>query len=157
MIFFLKKDHEGFNMNQISFHNPTHVYRSDLCPAGIGGYSHGHKGFAWRWAIPSDLQFCASNNLLEHVAAVITPWLDIIAKRLQEGDCALSMTDSTTSKGWLQKSNFREETNFIQASVRIQVARDHAQRYLDLGIKNFKQWFPGRLNNVTDSLSQDFH
>ena len=86
-------------MNQIAYRKPTHVYRSDLCPAGIGGYSH--KGFAWRWAIPSDLQFCASNNLLEHLAAVITPWVDIIAGRLQKGDCALSMTDSTTSEGLL--------------------------------------------------------
>ncbi len=138
-------------MNQIAFRKPTHVYWSDSCPAGIGGYSH--EGFAWRWKIPSVLQFRASNNLLEHVAAVITPWVDIIAKRLQEGDCALSMTDSTTSKVWLQKSNFREENDFIQASVRIQVAQDHAQRYLDLGIKDFSQWFPGRLDKVADSLS----
>ncbi len=142
-------------MNQIAFCKPTHVYRSDSCPAGIGGCSH--EGFAWRWEIPLVLQFRASNNLLEHVAAVITPWVDIIANQLQKGDCALSMTDSTTREGWLRKSNFKEENDLIQASVRIQVAREHARRYMDLEIKEFSQWFPGRLNNVADSLSQDFH
>jgi hypothetical protein len=28
---------------------------------------------------------------------------------------------------------------------------------MDLEIKDFSQWFPGRLNNVADSLSRDFH
>jgi hypothetical protein len=94
MIFFIKKAHEGVSMNQIAYRKPTQAYRSDLCPAGIGGYSH--KGLAWRSAIPPDLQFRASNNLLESLAAVIKPWVDIIVGHLQKGDCALSMTDSTT-------------------------------------------------------------
>ena len=115
MLYLIKKIHKGINMNQIAFRKPTHVYRSDSCPAGLGGYSH--EGFAWRFKIPINLQFWASNNLLEHLAAVITPWVDIIAKRLQEGDCALSMTDSTTSEGWLQKTNFNENTDPIQASI----------------------------------------
>ena len=111
-------------MNQIAHRKPTHVYCSDSCPAGLGGYSH--KGFAWCFKIPSHLQFRASNNLLDHLAAVITPWVDIIAGRLRKGDCALSMTDSATSEGWLRGSNFKEETDHIQASTLIQVAREHA-------------------------------
>jgi hypothetical protein len=142
-------------MNQIAHRKPTHVYRSDSCPAGLGGYSH--EGFAWSFKIPSHLQFRASNNLLEHLAAVITPWVDIIAGQQKKGDCALSMTDSTTSKGWLQKSNFKEETDHIQASVHIQVAREHAQRYMELKIRDYSQWFPVVENNVAVSLSRDFH
>jgi len=134
MIFFIKKAHKGVSMNPIAYQKPTHVYWSDSCPTGIGRYSH--EGFAWRWDIPTDLQFWASNNLLEHLAAVINTWIDIIEDRLHKGDCALSMTDSTTSEGWLRKSNFREENDIIQASVCIQVTRDHAQRYMDLGIKD---------------------
>jgi len=95
MNFFLDKAHEGVNMNQIAFRRPTHVYRSDSCPAGLGGYTH--DGFAWRFYLPDDLLFRASNNLLEHLAAIITPWIDIIACHLCEEVCALSMTDSTTS------------------------------------------------------------
>lgn len=127
MEYFLQKAHKGVNMNQIAFRRPTHVYRSDSCPAGLGGYSH--TGFAWRFYLPYNLLFRASNNLLEHIAAIITPWVDIIAGRLRKGDCALSMTDSTTSEGWLRKTNFREDVDLVQASIRIQVAREHAMQY----------------------------
>ena len=48
-------------------------------------------------------------NMLEHLATVITPWIDIIAKILGPGDCSLSMTDSSTSEVWLRKSNFKED------------------------------------------------
>ena len=67
-------------MNQIAYRRPTHVYRSDSCPAGMGGYSA--EGFAWRFPISDDLKFRASNNLLEHLAGVISPWVDILAGRL---------------------------------------------------------------------------
>ena len=52
--------------------------------------------------LPDNLQVCASNNLLEHLAVIITPWIDIIAGRLTKGDCAFSMTNSKTSEGWLR-------------------------------------------------------
>jgi hypothetical protein len=155
MLFFLTKAHEGTSMNIISYRKPTHVYRSDSCPAGLGGYSN--DGFAWRYYIPPDLQFRASNNLLEHIASVISPWIDILAGRLHHGDCALSMTDSTTSEGWLRKSNFKEDVDMVQASARIHVAREHARRYMNLGIRDYSQWFPGIENNVADSLSRDIH
>jgi hypothetical protein len=150
---FLDKAHEGVNMNTIAFRRPTHVYRSDSCPAGLGGYSH--TGFAWRYYLPDTLLFRASNNLLEHIAAIITPWVDILAGRLQRGDCALSMTDSTTSEGWLRKTNFLEDAASVQASVRIQVAREHAWRYMNLEIRDYSQWFPGIENNVADALSRE--
>ena len=96
LLFILGKCHQGIDLNLIAFWQPTHVYRSDSCPAGLGGYSH--KGFAWRFYLPDELKFRASNNLLEHLAAIITPWIDIIAGRLKKGDFTLSMTDSTTSE-----------------------------------------------------------
>ena len=71
LLFILGKCHQGINLNLIAFRRPTHVYRSDSCPAGLGGYSH--KGFARHFYLPDNLQFCASNNLLEHLAAIITP------------------------------------------------------------------------------------
>ena len=40
---------------------------------------------------------------------VITPWVNIIKKRLGPGDFSLSMTDRSTSEGWSKKSNFIEE------------------------------------------------
>jgi hypothetical protein len=56
--------------------------------------------------VPDEHLFKASNNLLEFLTAVISPWIDVIKGRLVAGDCTLSMTDSTTAKGWMQKSNF---------------------------------------------------
>ncbi len=58
----LEKCRDGIDMNSIAYHRPTHVYRSDSCPGGLGGYSE--EGFAWRFYLPLELQFRASNNLL---------------------------------------------------------------------------------------------
>jgi len=65
MLFFLEKAHKGISLNQIVYRRPTHVYRSDSCPSGLGGYSH--EGWAWRFYIPYELQGRATNNLLEHI------------------------------------------------------------------------------------------
>ncbi len=88
---------------------------------------------------------------------VITPWVDILAGRLNRGDCALSMTDNTTSARWMQKSNFREESEPVQAAARILVTRTHARHYMNLEIRDYSLWFQGKDNNVADSLSRDFH
>ena len=84
MLFFLEEAHIGVDMNLLVYRKPAKVYRSDSCPAGLGRYSS--NGFGWIFYIPLWLNFRASNNLLEHLAAVITPWIDIIAKRLGPGD-----------------------------------------------------------------------
>ena len=154
MRFFLTKAHKGISLNQTVYRRPTHVYRSDSCPAGLGGYSH--EGYAWRFYIPHNLQGRASNNLLEHIASIITVWVDLLAGRLMPGDCSLSMTDSTTSEGWARKTNFSENTEEpIQATIRIEVAREHAMRLLEHDIKDYSQWFQGKANDVSDALSRD--
>ncbi len=64
------------------------------------------------------------------------------------------MTDSTTSEGWLHKTNFsklKEEPE--QATVRLEVARLHARHYISLDIREYSQWFKGEDNVVADSLS----
>ena len=134
LLFVLGKCREGIDLNLIAFQRPTHVYRSDSSPSGLGGYSH--EGFTWHFYIPNDLKFHASNNLLKHLAAIITPWVDIIAGRIMKGDCALLMMDSTTSEGWLWKSNFIEDgKDPIQATIRLEVARHHGTHYLSNKIR----------------------
>jgi hypothetical protein len=97
---FLKIANDGISLNKIAFRRPTHIYRSDSCPAGLGGYSN--RGWAWRWYLPKNLLFRALNNLLKHLAVVISPWVDILAGRLTNQDCVLLMTDSMTAEGWLK-------------------------------------------------------
>ena len=107
MLQFLMIGREGIDMNLIYNHRPTHIYRSNLSPfLGLGGYSH--EGFAWRFKLTHLLCFRASNNVIEYIALIVSPWIDMLAERLPRGDCMLSMTDSSTLAGWLQKTNFRE-------------------------------------------------
>ena len=40
MLSFLHKAHTGIDINLLSFRRPTHIYRSDSCSYGLGGYSH---------------------------------------------------------------------------------------------------------------------
>mmetsp|Transcript_13224 Transcript_13224/g.28024 ORF Transcript_13224/g.28024 Transcript_13224/m.28024 type:complete len:842 (+) Transcript_13224:3970-6495(+) len=155
MLFFLAMAHDGIDLNYIAYLKPSHIYRSDSCPKGLGGYNH--HGKAWRFLLPPNLLYRASNNLLEHLASIITPWIDIIDGELGNGDCSLSMTDSSTSEGWTRKTNFKEADfdDPEEAAVRREVARVHAKHFLSLGIKEYSQWFPGRYNIVSDALSRD--
>ena len=91
------------------------------------------------------------------MASIISPWIDIIAKRLSKGDCALSMTDSTTSAGWIRKTNFKEDDlDPIEAKTRIEIARHHALLFINNDIKEYSQWFEGKKNQVADALSREF-
>ena len=84
------------------------------------------------------------------------PWIDIIVGGLRKGDSTLLMTNSTTSEGWLRKSNFiNDDENPIQATIQLNVARLHATHYLSTGIREYSQWFRGADNNVADALSWD--
>jgi hypothetical protein len=149
---------KGIDMNLTAFLKPTHIYWSDSCPLGLGGYSN--KGFAWRFEIPEEFCFRALDNLLEYIASIITPWVDMLARQLTRGNCALSMMDSSTSAGWLRKTNFREFTGVdadpVQASVCIKTACLRTTLFLDAGIKEYSQWFPGWENNVAGALLCDF-
>jgi hypothetical protein len=90
------------------------------------------------------------------LAAIITPWVDILTGRLKEGDCTLSMTNNTTSEGWLKKANFIEDGKEpIQATIQLEVTRHRATNYLLGGIQEYSQWFRGANNNVADTLSWD--
>jgi hypothetical protein len=154
MLRLLEIGRKGIDLNTIAYLAPTHVYHSDSCPAGLGGYSN--NGHAWRFPIPANLRFRASNNFLEFIAAIISPWIDIIEGRIGQGDCALSMTDSTTAEGWLHKTNFRDcNEDQEQVDAKIKAARKFALDFTTKGIKSYSQWFPGKENIVADALSRD--
>ena len=110
-LIFISNANKGINLNLCTLRCPTIVYRADACPQGIGGFSH--RGRAWRLKIPVHLQFRATLNFLEFIASTIGIWIDIIEETTQPLDCELSMTDSSTTDGWLHRSNFNdeEETN----------------------------------------------
>ncbi len=55
MINIIKIAHNSISMNIIVYPHPTHIYRSDSCPAGLGGYSN--SGFAWQYYLKPEHQF----------------------------------------------------------------------------------------------------
>ncbi len=55
MLHFLEIGEKGVDMNLIAYLTLTHIYHSDSCPAGLGGYRN--KGFAWHYSIPQSLKF----------------------------------------------------------------------------------------------------
>ena len=156
MLQFLDKARSGINLNTITFRQPSHIYFADACPEGMGGYSH--LGKAWRWKVPDRFKNRATVNMLEHVASTIGPWIDMINGDLPKLSCVLSMTDSTTSAGWLRKSNFADDGDSkSHMRAKLHAARAHAARLLEFDIREYSQWFPGELNLIADSLSRDFH
>jgi hypothetical protein len=105
--FALMKSQDRVDLNRTAYRRPTHMYQSNSCPPSLGGYSN--KGFAWRFYLEPKYQSSASNNLLKHIAAITTLWVDIIAGQLTHGNCTLFMTVSMASEGWLKKTNFIKE------------------------------------------------
>ena len=153
---FITSANKGINMNLLTFRRPSHCYRSDACPWGLGGFSN--QGRAWRFEIPKNLLFRATLNMLEFLACVVCPWVDILEGDIPPLSCFLSMTDSSTSAGWLKKSNFPDDNEEeIHFHSKLELARTHADRVLKADIKDYSQWFPGAENDLADSLSRDFH
>ncbi len=105
MLHFLEIGGKGVGMNLIAYLAPMHSYHSDLCPAGLGGYSS--EEFAWHYSIPQSRQSQASNNLLKFLAEIITRWIIILTNCLQSGECALLIMDTSTAEGW-HEMNYKE-------------------------------------------------
>jgi hypothetical protein len=147
MLKILDKAKGGIDMNLLGFRSPDRIYYLDSCPPGLCSYSN--QGFAWRFRIPDNLLFHVSNNLLEFLAAIITPCIDIIGGRLSPGNCTLLMTDSTMTKGWMKKLNFSKAgNNPIQALTCIEAARKYVQVFFVADVKGFSQWFGGKRSKL---------
>jgi hypothetical protein len=68
------------------------------------------------------------------------------------------MTDSSTSEGWLWKTNLIEKgEDPIQAIIWLEVAWLHASHYLLKGIQEYSQWFRGAKNIVANALFLDIN
>jgi hypothetical protein len=76
----LEKAKEEIDMNLLAFRSPDRIYYSGLCPASLGYSTQAH---VWRFKVSDNLQFRATNHLLEFSAAIIMPWIDIINSRLK--------------------------------------------------------------------------
>ena len=66
------------------------------------------------------------------------------------------MGDSTTSSGWLRKSNFHEEDETdTEQTAKLIAARQLATMIVDSKYCLYSQRLPGDDNDMSDSLSRD--
>jgi len=103
---FLDKARDGISFNLLSYCTLTHISRSDACTHGIGSASLMAEA-GWRFEIPLHLWHRATLNCLEFLAVYCKTWMLIHVWKADRGSCFLSHGDSTTSAGWIQKSNFK--------------------------------------------------
>jgi hypothetical protein len=149
----LKRASQGLDMNLLIDRLPTHFYRVDASTHGMGGYNH--RGKAWRFYLPSQLRHNAHINVLELIAQVIAIWLDILDGVVKRGDVVHTEGDNTTALSWLRKSNFNDSG--FESLKGLKIARHLATILADYSVKHSAAWVPGKVNEIADSLSRDFH
>jgi hypothetical protein len=149
---FLPKIRKGLSLNLITFRRPSVISWSDACPRGLGGFNS--LGHAWQYKLSNeDSIACAKqNNSLEFVSALITVWLSISSKELEEESCFLALSDNTSAVSWLHKSNVDESKNLPLHMA----ARKFADVLLQADCCLYSQHLPGQRNTVADSLPRNF-
>ncbi len=152
----LDKAKNGIDMNLLAFRTPDCVYYSNSCPEAPWRLQQTRECMATQSAQQTEI--LSNKQFTQFLAAVITQLINIINGRLNQRDCGLSMTDSTTAEGWMKKINLiKANVDPIQKPTRVDAARHYVKLFMDADVKGYSQWFLGKLNNVVDALLQDWH
>jgi hypothetical protein len=147
----LKRATTGVSLNLLVHRNPTHVYRTDACLHGLGGYSD--RGRAWRFEFPEHLLGRATINLLEYIGTFVSPWVDFVEGQMEPEASILAESDNATASAWCHKSNFESE----QRPTHLKVSRRYASFLLEAKAQLVNEWLAGSDNKIADSLSRDTH
>jgi hypothetical protein len=139
-------------LNLLTYRRPTHIFWSDACPSGLGGFSS-KSGKAWRFQIPNEfLQTVQKqNNLLEFVASIVSVWIEILDSAPSQS-CFLSFADNTSAVGWLHKANVNDTKNKPLEHA----TRHFATLLIQANCCLYSQHFKGSENKVADALSRRF-
>jgi hypothetical protein len=131
---------------------PNHIGRSDAFEGGIGGYDLA-SGLAWRYQIQPENQHKKSQNFLEYLACMTQLICMLEMCDWQHDDCFLIVGDNTSALGWINKSNFKPESDPEQAT-HLALARHITTLLADCRVVQSGQWRPGVDNGVADALSR---
>jgi hypothetical protein len=143
---FLQKARDIISMNLMIHRAPDVWMWSNTSEDGLGGM-HVRQAVGWRWLIPDKWRFHLTLNTLEFLGAVVGIWVDIIQDRVPVPGCILAELDSTTTTGWLHKSNFVDEDKHAV----FRITRKLGEILLEANACLYSQWFAGALNTGTDS------
>lgn len=99
-----------------------------------------------------ELRGRATLNSLEFLASYVAIALEIERHDVQPLSCILSQTDSTSTAGWMHRSNFGDDE-----PLQLRIARATASALMDSNSMVYSQWIPGTANPIADSLSRDHH
>ena len=150
---FLASAAAGISINRVIFRKPTITTFSDSSELGIGGFCP-KTGIGWRHMFSPEEQQTFTLNTKEYIASAIDMDLQMeLDPNPNPFPCVLNRSDSTSTVGWLQKSNHEPE----DAPIHNEVARFHARNMMKRKACNYSQHLPGRLNIISDCLSRDFH
>lgn len=150
-ITFLHKAEQGISINSIVYRKPTTLTFSDACGYGMGGYSL-TTGIAWRHEFTKTERETFTLNTKEFIASVINGMINLPLDR-NPSPCLLSAGDSSSTVGWMHKSNFDPAGEPIHDEI----ARKHAHTVMKHKACDYSQHIPGVTNIIADSLSRDFH
>ena len=116
-------------------------------PLWLRGYSV--KGRAWRFYIPPSLRSKHTNNLLKFIAQIVCIWVDALEGNLHPLSCCLGCSNSSSSVGWMFRSNFDPNTKPIHEYISRHLARILMQYNSTL----YSQHQRGKHNLFADILS----
>ena len=102
----LEKAHAGVSLNGLVFRLPTRTGFTDSCPQGLGGFTHGGRG--WRLKVNPELAAYGediANNLFEFLGMAITLWLSLIERKELNliDEMILILRDNTCAIAWIFK------------------------------------------------------
>jgi hypothetical protein len=144
---FIDRARAGISMNLL-VHQSIDIYlRTDACFFGLGwlcwccGRAYRLESPPYRWLTKPQncmdfLGCCAA--LQEHPP-------------FGEDTCVCCQTDNTNAEGWFHKTNFYDDPK------KIALARWLAEHQIKHKYCRYSQWFAGKANIVSDSLSRDHH
>ena len=86
------------------------------------------------------------------MAAIVTIWIDILEGYLPQFSCYLGCSDSSSTIGWMHRSNFDP----VARPVHEDLARHLAQILMDANCILYSQHQKGKHNVIADLLSRWF-
>lgn len=85
------------------------------------------------------------------MGSIVAVWVDFLEGNPPPLSCVLSQGDSTSSTGWLRKSNSDEEL----FPAHLKLVRKHAETLIEAVSQSCSQWFKGKVNGISDCSSRD--